>query len=79
MADMGPVRTTGLSECLLGRRLAKSHLLRCSNWEARPLCMEQQQYAALDAVASLRLYEVPLCQLHAANGKLSTEALLISI
>ena len=54
------LRLAGLSECLLGRRLAKSQSLRCSNWEARPLCTEQQQYAALDAVASLRLYEVSL-------------------
>ncbi len=47
----------GLSECILGRRLGKSQTLRCSNWESRPLCPEQQQYAALDAVASLRLHE----------------------
>ena len=40
------------------RRLAKSPALRLSNWEARPLCAEQQQYAALDALASLLLHEV---------------------
>lgn len=48
----------GLSECILGRRLSKSQMVRCSNWETRPLCPEQQQYAALDAIASLRLFEV---------------------
>ena len=37
-------------------------MLRCSNWETRPLCPEQQEYAALDAVASLRLYEASHCR-----------------
>ena len=46
---------------VLMRRLAKVPALRLSNWEVLPLCPEQQQYAALDALASLHLYQVPGC------------------
>ena len=50
--------TLGLLERLMERRLMKVPSLRLSNWEALPLCAEQQEYAALDALASLQLYEV---------------------
>jgi hypothetical protein len=46
-----------LSERLLRRGVEKRQTLRCSDWEA-PLTAEQQTYAATDAWASLRLYEV---------------------
>lgn len=49
----------GLASLLLRLRLEKSQAVRCSNWEARPpLSGEQQAYAATDAWASLRVYEV---------------------
>ncbi|PRW57233.1 Werner syndrome-like exonuclease [Chlorella sorokiniana] len=49
----------GLVSLLLRLRLEKSQAVRCSNWEARPpLSGEQQAYAATDAWASLRVYEV---------------------
>lgn len=48
-----------LLQHLLRLRLPKSQAVRCSNWEARPpLSLEQQHYAATDAWASLRCYEV---------------------
>lgn len=48
-----------LAALLLRLRLEKSQAVRCSNWEARPpLSGEQQAYAATDAWASLRVYEV---------------------
>lgn len=49
----------GLVSLLLHLRLEKSQAVRCSNWEARPpLSGEQHAYAATDAWASLRVYEV---------------------
>ena len=32
--------------------------MRCGNWEQRPLTPVQQKYAATDAYAALKLYEV---------------------
>lgn len=44
---------------LMRLRLEKSQQLRCGNWEVRPpLSLEQQVYAATDAWASLRCYEI---------------------
>jgi hypothetical protein len=42
---------------LLGKLLEKPARVRMSNWEANPLSPEQLDYAALDAYASLRVYE----------------------
>ena len=49
-----------LTERLLGRRLAKPNGLRTGCWDARVLSAEQKEYAALDAWASLRVYEALL-------------------
>ena len=38
--------------------IEKDQTLRTGNWEAWPLTAEQQQYASLDAYASLLLYQV---------------------
>ncbi|KAL4452065.1 hypothetical protein ABPG75_007727 [Micractinium tetrahymenae] len=44
---------------LMRLRLEKSQGLRCSNWEVRPpLSSEQMHYAATDAWASLRCFEI---------------------
>lgn len=55
-------RGTHWSLATLARHVLHSHLpkpgnVRCSNWEAHPLTMEQQMYAATDAWVSLRIYE----------------------
>lgn len=47
----------GLVAALLRLRLEKSQALRCSDWEG-PLTGEQRRYAATDAWASLRCWEV---------------------
>lgn len=49
----------GLAAAVLSAELAKDQGLRTSNWETWPLSLDQQQYAALDAYASLLLYQVP--------------------
>ncbi|KAK9917730.1 hypothetical protein WJX75_007618 [Coccomyxa subellipsoidea] len=46
-----------LAAAVLSAELAKDQGLRTSNWETWPLSLEQQQYAALDAYASLLLYQ----------------------
>lgn len=48
---------TSLSERLLRHTVDKRQELRCSDWES-PLSASQRSYAATDACASLRLYEV---------------------
>ena len=45
-------------ESVLRRSIEKDQTLRTGNWEAWPLSAEQQQYAALDAYASLLIYRV---------------------
>ncbi len=45
---------------MLQRQLAKQQWLRCSDWEQRPLTNEQIAYAATDAFASFRVWEVRL-------------------
>eukprot|EP00803_Ostreobium_quekettii_P002382 evm.model.scf_93.9 EVM.evm.TU.scf_93.9 scf_93:123215-126921(-) len=47
----------GLSERLLSAAMSKSKKVRCGNWEKFPLSEVQKSYAALDAYASLRIYE----------------------
>jgi hypothetical protein len=66
------VKPDGLDSCLggnslatlclrvLGRSLIKPSALRISNWEASPLSYEQLSYAATDAYAGLRVFDV-LC------------------
>lgn len=46
-----------LTELVLRCKLPKDRAIRCSNWEVYPLSRAQQQYAAADAWASLRLHE----------------------
>lgn len=50
---------------LFGQRLSKSQ--RLSNWEAEQLAEAQQNYAALDAVACVRIYR------HLENGSFDPE------
>ena len=47
----------GLAEAALRVSIEKDQTLRTGNWEAWPLTAEQQQYASLDAYASLLLYQ----------------------
>ena len=47
---------SALSERVLGLTLKKEGKLRLSDWEAR-LCPEQLEYAAVDALASMRCCE----------------------
>lgn len=61
----------GLAAAVLSAQLAKDQGLRTSNWETWPLSLEQQQYAALDAYASLLLYQV------APPGCLSPYSILV--
>jgi ribonuclease D len=59
---MGYALRAGLTERVLGARLAKPPELRLSDWEARPLSTAQACYAALDAFACLRMHEArPRC------------------
>lgn len=48
----------GLTEELLHLALDKRNDIRCSNWELCPLTAAQQAYAASDAYAALKLYQV---------------------
>ena len=43
---------------LLHLTLDKGTDIRCSNWETCPLSPEQKAYAATDAYATLKLYQV---------------------
>jgi len=45
-----------LCDAFFGAQLQKVKSVRCSNWEALPLCPGQQQYAATDAFASLLVH-----------------------
>jgi len=66
------IKPDGLDSCLggnslatlcsrvLGRSLTKPSALRISNWEASPLTYDQLSYAATDAYAGLRVFDV-LC------------------
>ena len=47
-----------MAEWCLRRSIGKDQTLRTGNWEIWPLSAEQQQYAALDAYASLLAYKV---------------------
>ena len=58
----------GLAECVLRRSIEKDQTLRTGNWEAWPLSAEQQQYAALDAYASLLIYKVSKVQFLAISA-----------
>ena len=49
------ISLSGLYGVLFGKRLSKAQ--RLSNWEAEPLSKAQQEYAALDALATLRVYQ----------------------
>ena len=51
--------SAGLAAEVLHASLEKEAGERTSNWEAWPLSAEQRRYAALDALASLLLYQVP--------------------
>ncbi|PAA49680.1 hypothetical protein BOX15_Mlig011082g1, partial [Macrostomum lignano] len=47
----------GLVQHLLDSRLDKDRSIRCCDWAAVPLTAERRRYAALDAIASLLIYE----------------------
>lgn len=63
IADLSLTKINGI---LFGERLSKSQ--RLSNWEAETLTPSQQAYAALDAVACVRIYE------HLEAGRFDPEA-----
>jgi len=66
-----------LAESVLKRSIEKDQTLRTGNWERWPLKVEQQQYAALDAYASLLIYQVSIhadCAPHALDGTISAYA-----
>ncbi|KAL0037504.1 hypothetical protein WJX77_000402 [Trebouxia sp. C0004] len=48
----------GLMQELLHLTLDKGTAIRCSNWEICPLSSEQKAYAATDAYAAVKLYQV---------------------
>lgn len=47
-----------LADEMLGVQLRKPQDLRTGNWEKRPLSVKQLEYAAGDAYAGLRLWQV---------------------
>lgn len=49
-----------LTDEMLGLQLRKPDGLRRGNWEKRPLSVDQLEYAAADAYAGLRLWQVGL-------------------
>jgi hypothetical protein len=51
------VSLSGLAHSVLGKRLGKHHHIRCSNWEAMHLTLQQIHYAALDAWAGFRIFQ----------------------
>ncbi|KAK6170778.1 hypothetical protein SNE40_019088 [Patella caerulea] len=48
----------GLVKNVLRMKLNKEGSIRCGNWANFPLSEEQQKYAAIDAFASLKLYNI---------------------
>ncbi|CAL8463613.1 g3147 [Coccomyxa elongata] len=67
-----------LAAAMLSAEVEKDQGLRTSNWETWPLSLEQQHYAALDAFASLLLYQrimaLPIVQLPAEPPQPDEEA-----
>ncbi|BDA48518.1 probable Werner syndrome ATP-dependent helicase homolog at N-terminal half [Coccomyxa sp. Obi] len=67
-----------LAAAVLSAEVEKDQGLRTSNWETWPLSLEQQHYAALDAFASLLLYQrimaLPVVQLPAELPQPDEEA-----
>ncbi len=59
---------------LLQLTLDKGTDIRCSNWETCPLSFEQKAYAATDAYAAVKLYQV--CWRMAMLCVIATETLL---
>ncbi|XP_074084393.1 bifunctional 3'-5' exonuclease/ATP-dependent helicase WRN isoform X2 [Macrotis lagotis] len=62
----------GLVKHLFSRRLLKEQSIRCSRWEDFPLTEDQKQYAAIDAYASLIVYQ-KLKTLSTTGQRLPTE------
>jgi hypothetical protein len=56
-AHNATVGLASLCETVLLRLLPKPELVRCSDWEGNLLSAQQVKYAALDAYASLRVFE----------------------
>ena len=61
----GPRRCVSRHNCCAGLAwhlfrvtVRKDEAVRCGNWEQLPLTAAQQKYAATDAYAALKLYEV---------------------
>ena len=53
-----PNYCAGLAWHLFRVTVRKDDAVRCGNWEQLPLTPVQQKYAATDAYAALKLYEV---------------------
>ena len=52
----GKIGLASLSKLVLDKSIPKDDRIRCSNWETSQLSAEQQNYAAIDAIASLEIY-----------------------
>jgi hypothetical protein len=63
-----------LCELYLKQKLAKPQELRCSQWNNVPLATDQQRYAALDAFAAVKLYEI-MTKLAKLQGKIEPNPL----
>lgn len=61
---------------LLQLTLYKGTDIRCSNWETCPLSFEQKAYAATDAYAAVKLYQV--CRSMAILCIMATGSLMLS-
>ena len=56
--DISYAYAAGLTQELLHLNLDKGTDIRCSNWEVCPLSAEQKAYAANDAYAAVKVYQV---------------------
>ena len=56
--DTSCAHAAGLTQDLLHLSLDKGSDIRCSNWEVCPLSAQQKAYAANDAYAAIKVYQV---------------------
>ena len=70
-AGSGPVGLSLMAKAVLGKPINKA--MQCSSWGRRPLTAAQLRYAALDAHATLLVYErVMACMPGTAPGVVQT-------
>lgn len=68
-------RAAGLIQELLHLTLDKGKYIRCSNWETCPLSAGQKAYAATDAYAAAKAYQV-CCPFLSASSVIACECML---